>query len=371
MGTTRFLRRMWVGMGLMVAIAGLWARLSASPAIATDPAATLPEMTQRAIATLPQPLPQPLPNPPRGDLRIAIISDLNSAYGSTDYAPEVDRAVALLPAWQPDVVLCGGDMVAGQSLNLSTAQIQAMWRAFDARVAAPLRQARLPFGFTLGNHDGSSSIGADGRFRFQRDRDLAAAYWQAPAHDPGVNFVDRSRFPFHYTFQQGDVFFLVWDGSSSRISSENLAWVERALASERAQQAKLRVVVGHLPLYAVAEGRDRPGEVMANPDQLRALLERYNVQLYVSGHHHAYYPGHRGQLHLLHAGLLGSGPRSLLGRDRPSPKTLTLVDVDYANPAQSRDTTFDMQTLTPIDIHQLPRVLVGHNGQVLRRDIDE
>lgn len=114
MGTTRFLRQTWVGLGLMVAIAGLWARLSASPAIATDPAATLPEMTQWAIATLPQ----PLPSPPRGDLRIAIISDLNSAYGSTDDAPEVDRAVALLPAWRPDVVLCSGDMVQQVITNL-------------------------------------------------------------------------------------------------------------------------------------------------------------------------------------------------------------------------------------------------------------
>jgi len=40
------------------------------------------------------------------------------------------------------------------------------------------------------------------------------------------------------------------------------------------------------------------------------LLERYHV--HISGHHHAYFPGHRGQLELLHTGALGSGPRPLL-----------------------------------------------------------
>jgi hypothetical protein len=50
----------------------------------------------------------------------------------------------------------------------------------------------------------------------------------------------------------------------------------------------------------VAEGRDRPGEVMNDADALRQLLERYDVHTYISGHHHAYYPGHRGNLQLLH-----------------------------------------------------------------------
>ena len=42
------------------------------------------------------------------DVRIVVISDLNSQYGSTEYEPEIDKAIALLPQWQPDLVLCGG-----------------------------------------------------------------------------------------------------------------------------------------------------------------------------------------------------------------------------------------------------------------------
>jgi 3',5'-cyclic AMP phosphodiesterase CpdA len=303
-----------------------------------------------------------------------VISDLNGAYGSTDYDPEVDRAIALLPLWNPDLVLCSGDMVAGQRTSLTRAQIQAMWTAFDRHVAAPLRAAAMPFGFTLGNHDGSGSRNASGGFTFQQERDLAAAYWTDPRHDPGVDFVDRQQFPFYYSFRQttdqGDVFFLVWDGSTSRIPPEQLAWVEATLASPAAQQAQLRVLMGHLPLYGIAEGRDRPGEVMNNADALRQLLERYNVHTYISGHHHAYYPGHRGQLQLLHTGALGGGPRSLISGNSPRTKTLTVVDVDFQHPDLTTYTTYAMNTLRPVATGTLPRLLTGHNGLVLRRDVE-
>lgn len=315
--------------------------------------------------------PDDLYDPPRGDVRFVVISDLNGAYGSTDYDPEVDQAIALMPLWNPDLVLCSGDMIAGQRTSLTRAQIQAMWTAFDRHVAAPLRSAGLPFGLTIGNHDGSGSRRSDGSFTFQQERDLASAYWNNPRHNPGVDFVDRRQFPFYYSFRQGDIFFLVWDGSTSRIPVEQLAWVEAALASPEAQQAQIRILIGHLPLYAVAEGRDRPGEVMNNADALRQLLERYDVHTYISGHHHAYYPGHRGNLQLLYTGALGGGPRSLLNSDRPRTKTLTVVDVNFSDPDLTTYTTYAMNTLRPVAMNTLPRSLSGHNGRVLRRDVDE
>jgi len=42
---------------------------------------------------------------PRGDVRIVVINDLNSQYGSTSYEPEVARAITLIPDWQPDLVV--------------------------------------------------------------------------------------------------------------------------------------------------------------------------------------------------------------------------------------------------------------------------
>ncbi len=330
-----------------------------------NPAAPLSAAAQVWVAGVPG----GMVNPPRKDVRLVAISDLNSAYGSTDYDPEVDKAIALLPFWQPDLVVCGGDMVAGQSPSLTPEQITAMWQAFDDHIAAPLRQQNLPFGFTVGNHDASSARGVHNQFLFQQERDLASAYWEAPGHSTGVNFIDRTDFPFYYTFEQQGIFFMAWDGSSSQIPTDKLAWVEQTLASEAAQQAKARILLSHLPLYGVAVGRDEPGEVMANADQLRAMLERYNVHTYISGHHHAYYPGHRGKLQLLHTGILGAGPRPLIDSSLPPWKVLTVIDVDFNSPELTTYTTYDMQTLRTIETSELPRFLAGHNGMVLRRDV--
>lgn len=334
-----------------------------------DPASVeLPAATQQLLASLGR----DLEDPPRGDLRMVVMSDLNGVYGSTDYDPEIDKTMALIPFWNPDLVVCSGDMVAGQDLTLTPDQITAMWNAFDEHVAAPLRQAGLPYGFTIGNHDASGALGINDQPLFKQERDLAAAYWQDAKHDPGVEFVDRFEFPFYYSFRQGNVFFLSWDGSSSRIPEDKLAWVEKTLASEEAQNAQMRILLGHLPLYAVAVGRDQPGEVMDNADQLRAMLEKYDVHTYISGHHHAYYPGHRGDLQLLHMGIIGSGPRPLIDSDLPPWKALTILDVDFDAPdgELTRYTTYDIQTMDLIEYGELPRFLAGHNGIVLRRDVE-
>lgn len=327
--------------------------------------AVLPPKTEAIIASAGE-----VYNPPRGDVRLVVISDLNSAYGSTDYEPEVDKGINLIPFWQPDLVLCGGDMVAGQKASLTPTQIRAMWAAFDQHVAAPLRQFGVPFGFTIGNHDASSAQAINGGFLFQQERDLAGEYWNAPEHNPGLQFVDRNEFPFYYSFAYQDIFFLVWDGSSSQIPAAKLAWVKQALTSPEAQQAKLRVLIGHLPLYGVAVGRDEPGEVMDNAEALRAMLETYQVHTYISGHHHAYFPGHRGKLQLLHSGLLGSGARPLIDSNLPPRKTLTVIDVNFAASDLTTYTTYDMQTLKLINNQELPRYLAGHNGMVLRRDVE-
>jgi Calcineurin-like phosphoesterase len=309
----------------------------------------------------------PLSNPPRGDVRLVVISDLNGQYGSIQYDREVDQAIALMPQWQPDLVLCGGDMVAGQSRSLSRDRLRAMWAAFDQHVASPLQQQNIPFGFTLGNHDASGAL-RQGQYSFATDREEAAAYWNAPNHTPELPFVDRARFPFYYTFLQRDIFFLVWDASTATLSAEQRQWVNDSLSSDRAQNARLRIVIGHLPLYAIAVGRDRPGEYLAQAEELRSLLERHRVHTYISGHQHAYYPGHKGQLQLLHCGLLGSGARRLRNGDGALRKTLTVVDIDLSI-ARTTYTTYDMATLTWVDQQQLPRLIASPTGLVLRRDV--
>jgi hypothetical protein len=306
--------------------------------------------------------------PVRGDARIVVISDLNSQYGSTTYEPEVHQAIALLPDWQPDLVLCSGDMVAGMSTQLSDEQVQAMWAGFDRAIGAPLRKANLPLGFTLGNHDASGSLGVGGQLPFKRDRRLAKAYWNS--HPPKLQFIDREHFPFYYSFAQNNIFFLVWDASSSVISEGQLAWAQKSLNSPTAQQASLRIAVGHLPLYGIAVGREKPGEFLDRAEMLRSFLEKNRVHTYISGHDHTYFPGHRGELQLLQTGALGTGPRRWLDSDLSPRKTLTVVDVGLAD-ASTRYTTYDLTHQTLFDTKILPRMIVAPNGTVLRRDINQ
>ena len=306
---------------------------------------------------------------PRGDLRLVAISDLNSSYGSTSYLSEVLRAVQLIPSWKPDLVLCGGDMVAGQKLGLSQVHLSAMWASFDRQLLAPLRRAGLPVAITMGNHDASASR-SGGRYVFALDRQEAGRYWRSQRDSLGLKFVDASQFPFAYSVLQQDLFLLVWDASSSTVPAEQVAWAERQLRSPAARSAKLRLVLGHLPLVAVAQGRDRPGDVLQQGEALRQLLERTDAHAYISGHHHAYFPGRVGQLDLLNLGALGSGPRRRLQDSAPPAQTLTLIDSFW--PQNGRDgrtvyTSFNMTTLQPIRSQQLPSQIRPSQGPVLSR----
>ncbi|NJK63320.1 MAG: metallophosphoesterase [Synechococcaceae cyanobacterium SM2_3_1] len=333
-----------------------------APSATPQPAST---PTTRSVLGLPR----DLYIPPRRDVRLMVTSDLNASYGSVDYDLEVDRAIQLIPYWQPDIVIGAGDMVAGQDPRLSVERLKAMWVAFDEHFGSPLREAGLPYGFTVGNHDASSYRSVKGTFLFQKERDETANYWNDPAHDPGLQFIDKAGFPFYYTFEHAGIFFLVWDASSNWIPPEQMAWAEASLSSAKAQSAPLRIVIGHLPLYGVATGRNELGEILDNAEEKRALLERYRVHTYISGHHHAYYPAHKGQLQLLHCGILGSGPRPLINTPLVPRKTLTLVDVDF-HEVNTFYTTYNMQTMELIDQGELPRFLTGANGVVIRRDVE-
>ena len=303
--------------------------------------------------------------PPRKDFRIVVISDLNSQYGSTEYDPEVKQAIALMSRWQPDLVLCGGDMIAGQKAALTETQIKSMWAAFNEQIAVPLRKKQIPFGFTIGNHDGSGAI-KNQTLIFQQERELAQAYWHQQGN-LGLNFIDRANFPFYYSFQQNEVYFLVWDASTANISQQQLNWVEQSLNSPAAQRAKLRIVIGHLPLFPVAQGKERPGEYLSEGEKLRSLLEQNLVSLYISGHHHAYYPGKVSGLKLLHAGALGQGARQLIGSQLAAQKTITVVDLELAR-FKIRYTTYDATTWSRINLKQLPPYIPYKDGNILRHD---
>lgn len=306
------------------------------------------------------------PDPPRGEVRLVVLSDFNGPYGTVGYNNTVTRVLeTIAELWRPDLFLSAGDVVAGQDASLPDERFSEMWAAFDDRIAAHLREAGIPYAFAVGNHDGSSLL-RGGEYVFAREREAARDYWTTPMYEGNLDYVNRERFPFDYTFTFGPLFVLVWDASSAVITSEQLLWVEAQLSSPAARAAEGRLVVGHLPLYGVSADKNRAGEILEGGDALREILERHDIHTYISGHHAAYYPGRRGRLELLHTG--GIGGRRLLGSPLPPRSTVTVLDVDFG-PLRVRDTTFDAVTFRAVDPEGLPERLNGWGGTVTRRDL--
>ncbi|NEP61815.1 MAG: metallophosphoesterase [Symploca sp. SIO2G7] len=306
--------------------------------------------------------------PKRGDVRAVVISDLNGRYGSTDYRREVMTGISILPQWEPDIVLCVGDMVAGQSISLNVSEVRAMWDGFNNLILKPIRDADIPYALTIGNHDASNQTRGDGSYIYTIDRDVTSRYWQAHQNDLALQYIDTGDFPYYYSFKQNNIFYIVWDASSANVPPSQVAWADQQLSSAVAQEAKFRIALGHLPLYAISQGRDRYGEFLNNADRLQALLKRHHVHIYMSGHHHAYYPGHANDLNLLHCGALGSGPRTWLNRTDTAMQTLTVLDF-FFDTDDTVYTTYNMNTLELVDNQTLPRQIVGPTGRVLRNGV--
>ncbi len=56
------------------------------------------------------------------------------------------------------------------------------------------------------------------------------------------------------------------------------------------------------------------------------LIDRYGVNLYLTGHQHSYYPGYYHNTHFISQSCLGSGPTTLNGRNQVSEKSFTVID---------------------------------------------
>ena len=303
----------------------------------------------------------------RGNLRLALISDLNGPYGSTIYSPTVATGLDLLSELKPDLVLCAGDMVAGQKISLTDSQLEAMWSSFQSTILNPLLQQGIGMIPTMGNHDASSQKWSS-QYVFARERHQAESFWARQKNRLGLEFIDAKQYPFQFSVKQPGLFVIVIDASSATVDQGQRQWLEQALTSESRSSDDCCVVMGHLPLTAISHGRDRAGECIEDAVNLTDLMQRHRVDLYLSGHHHAWYPGElRGQ-RLLSLGAMGNGPRRLLGTQRTSDPSLTLLDLFPATKTV-RETTFSLKTLEPISLNSLPKQLSSKSFPTLdRRD---
>jgi len=249
-------------------------------------------------------------------LRVVVISDMNGSYGSTHYESSVDAAMARILELKPDLVISTGDMVAGQRRpHLSRREIEPMWQAFHDHVSEPLAGAGIPFAVTPGNHDASDYKG------FALERAIYSEQWTP--RKPSVRILDDGGYPYYYAFEFGDVLFISLDATVvGHLSLSQMDWL-RGVLDIYGQTYRRRVIFSHVPLWPFAQGRER--DFIGDPD-LQALLETADVDLYLSGHHHAFYPGAMQGVAFVSQSCLGAGPRRLLGMKERSPRSFTLIE---------------------------------------------
>ena len=292
-------------------------------------------------------------------LTICVISDLNASYGSTTYPAEVSQVINRLPDIKPDIILCSGDMVAGQKASLTDENILDMWTGFKSVILDPIEKLEIPFGFTVGNHDASPS--------YLRDREISKKFWNENVKSTNLTFVDSANYPFYYSYIKNNVFMISWDAAGAEIKQEVYTWMENQLKSKAAKRARLRILIGHLPLYAIVDSKNKPGEVNSDPEEAVDFFKSFGVDLYISGHQHAYYPAQKDGISFLNMGAIGDGPRKLIGNNSAPQKAYTVIEIPV-NEAKN----FRYRTYTPnnelISTNSLPDSIAGFNG-ISRKDI--
>jgi hypothetical protein len=91
------------------------------------------------------------------------------------------------------------------------------------------------------------------------------------------------------------------------------------------------------------------------------------VTAYLSGHHHAYFPGTHGGLAQIGQACLGAAPRKLIGELARSPRAVTVLDL-------ADDGTWTIRALTgtdfsvEIDPASLPAKVVSKLATLTRLD---
>jgi len=291
-------------------------------------------------------------------LKILLISDLNASYGSLTYSEDVPAVINEIGRIKPDLILCAGDMVAGQKASLAEQHINEMWKSFKSIVLDPVSKAKVPFGFTLGNHDASPS--------FSKDRAIASQFWKENQHAVQLTFVDSTHYPFYFSYLKNNVFFISWDASGAKIKPELYDWIKAQTGLQVAKNARMRILLGHLPLYAIVASKNKPGEVNANPDSALAFFKAHQIDMYISGHQHAYYPATKQGVQLLNAGCIGDGPRAILGHSELAKKAYTVIEIPVKNPLNFNQKSFVPLTNEEISIRSLPDSVVGFNGIIHR-----
>ncbi len=293
----------------------------------------------------------------QADQSIAFISDLNGSYGSTAYSPRVDTAVEKITSLKPDLVMITGDMVAGQQQpRLDADWLDQMWAGFNLTVSDPLRHAGIPLAVTVGNHDGSAYP------QFELEQQRFARQWED--RKPEIEFLPGSEWPRRYAARLDNILILAFDGTQTgRVPAQERQFVETMLR-EYGNNAEVTIVMSHLPMWPLARGRER--EIL-NDAEFLDVLHRYGVDVYASGHHHAFFAGldDAGMLHLA-IGALGGNARAYSSNGQTLSHSFALLEIsDNLMQVRAFKAPGFEQT---VPLQDLPETVTGPLGTLQRLD---
>lgn len=145
---------------------------------------------------------------------------------------------------------------------------------------------------------------------------------------------------------------------------EQLQFVENELT--RHADKKIKALFTHVPQVHFAKVPE--GESFYD-EKLMEVVHRHGVNLFLSGHHHAYYPGFLDRTHFVSQACLGASPRQLAGTDHRSSRSITLIKVFKDR--------FDISALEgpdftrEIDHSTLPRQIEAKGRTIILKDRGE
>ncbi len=289
-------------------------------------------------------------------IRVAVVSDMNSSYGKTTYRDEVHASARWIAReLRPDLVLSTGDHVAGMKRGVD---LDGMWGGFHGAFTDELARAGVPFAPTPGNHDASAYDA------YASERERYVAEWRE--RRPEVDFVDDAHYPLRYAFRKGPALFVSLDVTVARsLDAEQLAWLEGVL--ERGKDAPVKVVFGHIPLRAFVGGKKK--DEVVRDARLEGVLERAGVDAFLSGHHHAYYPGRAAGMRMVAMPCLGSGARRLMGTKQTSQRGVVVLEIDEEGVRTVESHTASSGFADVVPRATLPESLGEGEGRVWRDDL--
>ena len=135
--------------------------------------------------------------------------------------------------------------------------------------------------------------------------------------------------------------------------------------SKAMKGAGTAVTFSHLPLWPFAQNRER--EIIGDP-ALEALYHKLDVDLHLSGHHHAFYPGWKDGVAYVSQACLGGGKRVLIGDTVRSERSFTMLEFDTEG-LDSVQAYTGPDFREQLDQTSLPPQVISPNATLKRLDL--